>query len=68
MVDDRIQQLLMAAPAAQVEAKRLIRRQEGKSKAEMRAFAADLFARRLLSDDGKEGVKAFLEKRKPDWQ
>jgi 1,4-dihydroxy-2-naphthoyl-CoA synthase len=34
----------------------------------MRAITADLFARRWLSDEGKEGVKAFLEKRKPDWQ
>ena len=68
MVNDRVQQLHMAAPSAQVAAKKLIKRQENKSKAEMRAFTADLFARRWLSDEGKEGVNAFLEKRKPDWQ
>jgi methylglutaconyl-CoA hydratase len=68
MVNDRVQQLLKAAPSAQVQAKKLIKQQEDKSKAEMRAFTADLFARRWLSDEGKEGVNAFLEKRKPEWQ
>jgi enoyl-CoA hydratase / 3-hydroxyacyl-CoA dehydrogenase len=29
---------------------------------------SDAFARRLASDDGKEGVAAFLEKREPRWR
>jgi len=68
VVNERVQQLHMAAPGAQVEAKKLIRQQQGLSKAEMRAFTENLFARRWLSDEGKEGVNAFLEKRKPAWQ
>jgi methylglutaconyl-CoA hydratase len=68
MVNERVQQLSLAAPGAQAAAKKLIKRQENKSKAEMRAFTADLFARRWQSDEGKEGVNAFLEKRKPNWQ
>lgn len=28
---------------------------------------AEIIARARISDEGKEGIKAFLEKRKPDW-
>ena len=30
-------------------------------------FAADGFARCMLSDEGQEGVAAFIEKRKARW-
>lgn len=33
----------------------------------MMDFAADGFARCMLSDEGKEGVASFVEKRKPSW-
>jgi isohexenylglutaconyl-CoA hydratase len=33
----------------------------------MRRFAAERFARCMLSDEGREGVAAFIEKRKPNW-
>lgn len=31
-------------------------------------FESDLYARILLEEDGKEGMQAFLEKRKPDYR
>ena len=34
---------------------------------EMRAYAGHGFARAMLSDEGREGVSAFIEKRKPSW-
>ena len=34
---------------------------------EMRAYAGEGFARAMLSDEGREGVSAFIEKRKPRW-
>ena len=33
----------------------------------MRGYAADGFARCMLGEEGREGVAAFLEKRKPAW-
>jgi isohexenylglutaconyl-CoA hydratase len=33
----------------------------------MKQFAADRFAACMLSDEGREGVAAFIEKRKPRW-
>jgi isohexenylglutaconyl-CoA hydratase len=30
-------------------------------------FAAKGFAKSMMSDEGKEGIKAFVEKRKPSW-
>jgi len=30
-------------------------------------FAAKGFAERMLSDEGKEGISSFIEKRKPKW-
>lgn len=34
---------------------------------EMIAFAADRFAECVVSDEGREGTRAFVEKRKPTW-
>jgi isohexenylglutaconyl-CoA hydratase len=34
---------------------------------ELSAFAADRFADCMLSDEGHEGIAAFIEKRKPRW-
>ena len=34
---------------------------------EMRAYAGRRFAQAMLSDEGREGVASFIEKRKPRW-
>ena len=67
-VDERVQQLLQAAPGAQAAAKELIRFVGKKPKHETRDYTANLIARRRASDEGREGMSAFLEKRKPTWQ
>lgn len=67
-VDERLQQLLMAAPGAQAAAKELIRRVVHQPKASMRDDTADLIAQRRATNEGREGMSAFLEKRKPRWQ
>ncbi len=36
--------------------------------AELRNYTADLIAQRRASDEGREGMSAFLERRKPWWQ
>jgi isohexenylglutaconyl-CoA hydratase len=33
----------------------------------LRKFAAKGFAKAMMSDEGKEGIAAFVEKRKPKW-
>jgi isohexenylglutaconyl-CoA hydratase len=37
------------------------------SRDEVRAHAATGFAKCMLGDEGKEGIAAFMEKRKPSW-
>jgi methylglutaconyl-CoA hydratase len=61
-VDRVVAELLSAGPNAVREAKRLIRSgtSDGKS-------LAELAARMRTSDEGQDGLRAFLDKRKPDW-
>ncbi len=61
--------LLKAGPAALRECKELIhevRAQPGAGVA-LRLSTAQRLARLRLSDEGREGMRAFLDKRKPDW-
>ena len=67
-VNERVQQLLQAAPDAQAAAKELIRFVTEQPKGETRDYTARLIAQRRASDEGREGMSAFLEKRKPTWQ
>jgi enoyl-CoA hydratase / 3-hydroxyacyl-CoA dehydrogenase len=57
--------LAKQSPSALREIKQLLRatRDERDDDLELQAFA-----RRLASEDGKEGVAAFLEKREPSWR
>jgi methylglutaconyl-CoA hydratase len=55
-------------PAAMREAKRLMRDvSRGPIDAEMRRDTARRIADRRASDEGREGIAAFLNKRKPGW-
>ena len=67
-VNERIEQLLQAAPGAQAAAKELIRQVSYQPKEAMRDYTASLIARLRDSDEGREGMSAFLQKRKPWWQ
>jgi len=62
-----VQQLLKGAPGAQADAKRLIREVEASNMSDLRDFTTEMFAHRLLSDEGQEGIAAFLERRRPRW-
>jgi len=68
-LDDGIEQvagkLAKQSPSALREIKQLLRatRDERSDELELQAFA-----RRIASEDGKEGVAAFLEKREPRWR
>ncbi len=67
-VSERIQQLLQAAPGAQAAAKQLIRHVAHQPKEAMRGYTSELIAQLRDSDEGREGMSSFLQKRKPSWQ
>jgi methylglutaconyl-CoA hydratase len=67
-VDALLGHFLAASPAAIAASKELIRRvAHGAIDAAMIADTAARIAAARASDDGKEGVRSFLEKRKPSW-
>jgi methylglutaconyl-CoA hydratase len=70
-VEAVVAQLLQGGPAAQREIKTLIARvahgRDG-DRAELRAATADLIARLRASEEGREGLGAFLAKRAPVWR
>lgn len=67
-VEGRVRQLLQAAPGAQATVKALLREVAGEPHDALRAYTSKLIAQRRASDEGREGMNAFLEKRKPWWQ
>lgn len=67
-VAERVGQLLQAAPGAQTTVKELIHTVAFRPKESTRDYTAETIARRRASDEGREGMSAFLEKRKPWWQ
>lgn len=66
-VDGRVGELLQAAPGAVAAVKSLLRAVEGRPPEEVRETTAELIAERRASDEGQHGLRAFLEKRRPDW-
>jgi isohexenylglutaconyl-CoA hydratase len=63
-----IHQILQCAPGAVAETKRLMLRAAGPSPmAEVLDQAAESFARAVRGPEGREGTRAFVEKRKPIW-
>jgi methylglutaconyl-CoA hydratase len=66
-VDARVRELLQAAPGAVAAAKGLLRSVAGRPVESVRELVCKRIAERRASDEGQEGLKAFLEKRKPDW-
>jgi methylglutaconyl-CoA hydratase len=67
-VADIVKNLLSASPNAVREAKRLVRDVAGMPVTEdLIADTAERIAQIRASDEGREGVRSFLEKRKPSW-
>lgn len=59
---------LLAGPEAVLSVKRLLTSIAGKSPAEVAAETVAAIAEARVSPEGQEGIRAFLEKRKPEWQ
>jgi len=66
-VDDWVQGILQNGPQALLEAKKLLGAVPGMNLDEASEYTADLIARLRSSPEGQEGMKAFFEKRDPDW-
>ena len=60
--DAAIAELLTSGPAAARAARQLVRPDPGDGRA-----LAELAARMRTSDEGQDGLRAFLERRKPAW-
>ena len=66
-VSEKITSLLTSGPEAVAAAKRLIGAVAGKDIDEAFAETSQAIAERRASEEGREGLSAFLEKRKPSW-
>jgi methylglutaconyl-CoA hydratase len=67
-VSNIVRALVINSPNAMKEAKRLVRDVSGKALTdELVADTAERIAQIRASDEGKEGVRSFLEKRRPNW-
>lgn len=62
-----LEQISLCAPGANATTKAIVFEAMRRPRAEALDFAARGFARCMLSDEGREGVAAFIEKRKPAW-
>ena len=62
-----LDQISLCAPGANAVTKSIVFETTRKPRAEALDFAAQGFASCMLSEEGREGVSAFVEKRKPAW-
>jgi methylglutaconyl-CoA hydratase len=66
-VNGLVQDLLTSGPDALANCKELIRRVPSMTFDEAKAYTARMIANLRISEEGQEGMAAFLEKRKPCW-
>jgi len=67
VVEARIQELLKSGPRAIAEAKALIREVAYRRVEDVQRYTVERIADVRVSAEGQEGLRAFLEKRKPSW-
>ncbi len=66
-VEEVVRQLLDGGPEAHRACKELVRRVAETEGAETDRYTSELIARLRSSEEGREGVRGFLEKRRPAW-
>lgn len=66
-VEARLKQLRSSGPEALAAAKELIRDVYRMSLEDAKPYTVDMIASLRIGAEGQEGMKAFLEKRKPKW-
>jgi len=65
--DEELAQIALCAPGANAVTKEIIFESTRQPRSHVLDFAARGFADCMLSEEGREGVSAFIEKRKPRW-
>jgi methylglutaconyl-CoA hydratase len=69
-IEDLFASLVKAGPQAAIQAKKLVQRVNGRTQSQQEQLDqanALLIARLRVSREGREGIAAFLQKRKPSW-
>jgi methylglutaconyl-CoA hydratase len=66
-VEEKVALLLTSGPDALAVSKELIRGIGERSLEENGPYTAEVIARCRMSNEGQEGMNAFLDKRKPNW-
>jgi methylglutaconyl-CoA hydratase len=66
-VEDVVQSVLLGGPKAQTAVKKLVRRVVVEPRTDVDRYTSELIGTVRASPEGREGVRAFLEKRKPSW-
>jgi methylglutaconyl-CoA hydratase len=66
-VDEYLKEILGAGPRGVGRAKQLIPRVAGRLPRDVRDVTVEAIAEQRVSDEGQEGMRAFLEKRKASW-
>ncbi|MBA3687263.1 MAG: enoyl-CoA hydratase/isomerase family protein [Chloroflexi bacterium] len=67
-VEALLGEILSAGPEATRNAKAVIRDQRGLSRSDALRLPVERAARQRISAEGQEGLKAFLDKRRPTWR
>src|SRR5256885_924395 len=67
VVETRVGELLQSGPRAVAEAKALIREVAWRRVEDVQRYTVERIADLRISAEAQEGMKAFLEKRKPYW-
>ncbi len=66
-VDNLLKAILSSGPEAVAMAKKLVSEVPPMSPDQFKPYTAEMIARLRISDEGQEGMDAFLNKRKPNW-
>ena len=66
-VDECVQEILSSAPGAIAAAKALIKDVANRPSADVIGLTTTRIAEQRVSAEGQEGMRAFLQKRKPNW-
>ena len=66
-VANRVREILSAGPRAVARAKALIREIAGAHPNDVIGLTTNTIAAQRVSEEGQEGLRAFLERRKPNW-
>lgn len=66
-VSSLIKMIMSSGPDAVAMAKVLVSSVSGMTEEQYKPYTAEMIAKLRISDEGQEGMSAFLEKRKPKW-